>query len=353
MGEGAYNVFKDTPKEYEDEPEVTKSYSTTTKHRSSSRSSDCDFLYSPNVVLPALKCGYRRPYALYYAKTVVQNRKKRKDDPVSDCIEVARLVGVKVVQVSKHDLNDMAQQRPHQGVVLETSKLQETYIKALGPLSADNKYKVMIEGVEKEFICKPNEPPVWLALDEVVDPQNLGAIMRTAMFMGVDGVVVCHKNSAPLSAVASKASAGALEERPTYGVTSLMKLVQESQANGWDVIGAHISFGSKRNRPLHTWPETGVDKPTLLIVGNEGKGLRDQIAKQCDAFIQIPNVNAEESVVESLNVSVATGIVLAKLMNGRFMNLPKNLKMYPHRIHSHKIKKSKDDDDDDDDEDDD
>jgi len=110
--------------------------------------------------------------------------------------------------------------------VLETSKLEETYIKALGPLSADNTYTVMIRGVEKEFICKPNEPPVWLALDEVVDPQNLGAIMRTAMFMGVDGVIVCHKNSAPLSAVASKASAGALEERPTYGVTSLMNLVQ-------------------------------------------------------------------------------------------------------------------------------
>jgi tRNA C32,U32 (ribose-2'-O)-methylase TrmJ len=86
-------------------------------------------------------------------------------------------------------------------------------------------------------------------------------------------------------------------------------------------------------------------------VGNEGKGLRNHIAKQCDAFIQIPNVNAEESVVESLNVSVATGIVLAKLMNGRFMNMPKNLKMYPHRIHVHKTRKSRDDDDSDDEDD--
>jgi hypothetical protein len=76
MREDAYNVFEDTPNKHEDRPTVTKSYSTTTKHRSSSRSSNCDFLYSPNVILPALKSGFRRPYALYYAKTVVQNRKK-------------------------------------------------------------------------------------------------------------------------------------------------------------------------------------------------------------------------------------------------------------------------------------
>ncbi|KAG0240315.1 hypothetical protein BGX31_002067 [Mortierella sp. GBA43] len=295
--------------------------------------------------------GFRTPYTLYYANTIVQKRKKIRYDPVAECIGIAEKAGIRVVKVSKHDLNDMSQQRPHQGVVLEASKLEELYIKALSPLSPDNTYTLMVKGMERTFSCRPNEPPVWIALDEVVDPQNLGAIMRTAMFMGVDGVIVCHKNSAPLSPTASKASAGAMEERPTYGVTSLMKLVQESRENGWDIVGAHLSNGSKRNRLFHTWPETGVDKPTLLIMGNEGNGLRKQIANQCDSFIQIPCLNANDSIVESLNVSVATGVILSKLMRGRYLNLPKNLKMYPHRP------SRKDDDDDrgdyDDDDDDD
>ncbi|KAF9985625.1 hypothetical protein BGZ65_010332 [Modicella reniformis] len=224
------------------------------------------------------------------------------------------------------------------GVVLEASKLEETFVKALGPVSEDNTYNVMIRGMSKKFIFQPDEPPVWIALDEVVDPQNLGAIMRTALFMGVDGVIICHKNSAPLSAVASKASAGAIEERPTYGVTSLMRLIQISQSNGWHVVGAHLSPDLKRSRPLHTWPVTGVDQPTLLIMGNEGNGLRKQIADQCDSFIQIPCVNNNDSVVDSLNVSVATGIILAKLMNGRFLNLPMNLKKFPHRISTKDLK---------------
>lgn len=74
--EDAYNIFDDSPKEQEDQPTMTRPSNTATKPRSSSRPFDCDFLYSPNVILPALKNGFRRPYALYYAKTVVQNRKR-------------------------------------------------------------------------------------------------------------------------------------------------------------------------------------------------------------------------------------------------------------------------------------
>ncbi|KAG0361038.1 hypothetical protein BGZ54_009267 [Gamsiella multidivaricata] len=294
-------------------------------------SSDYDYLYSPNVVLSALKNDLRTPHTLYYLRTITQNRKRLLADPVAECIRAAQAAGVKVVKTTKHELNEMAQQRPHQGIVLEASKLPEVYVKGLGPVSVDNEYTLDGKTRNRTFVGRKDEPPVWIALDEVVDPQNLGAILRTAFFMGVDGVVVCHKNSAPLSAVVAKASAGALEVRPTYGVQSLMKFIQASQKNGWHVVGAHVTYGSKRNRPWHTWPSTGVEQPTLLIMGNEGNGLRKQIMGQCDSFIQIPCLSTTESNVDSLNVSVATGIILSKLMGGRFLSLPKNLKKFPLR----------------------
>ncbi|KAF8936170.1 hypothetical protein BGZ58_004494 [Dissophora ornata] len=218
-----------------------------------------------------------------------------------------------------------------QGVILEASKLPHIFVKALGPVSDQNQYQLISKSGETMFRCREKEPPVWIALDEVVDPQNLGAILRTALFLGVDGVIVCHKNSSPLSAVVAKASVGALEVRPTYGVSSLMRFIQDSQKNGWHVVGAHVTFGSKRSRPLHTWPDTGVDQPTLLVMGSEGNGLRKQIMNQCDSFIQVPSLGTAVSNVDSLNVSVATGIILSKLMGGRFLSLPKNLKKFPLR----------------------
>ncbi|KAF9901690.1 hypothetical protein EC991_005795 [Linnemannia zychae] len=314
---------------------------------SQNMSSEHDYLYSPNVVIPALTNGFRSPYKLYYSQTIAQNRKKRKDDPVADCIQLARQKNVPVIKTDKHQLNEMAGQRPHQGVILEASRLKEVMVSGLGPVSTETNNYLLIpkaSGSGKEFSAREKEPPVWIALDEVVDPQNLGAILRTSLFLGVDGVVVCHKNSAPLSAVVAKASAGALEERPTYGVSSLMNFIKKSQENGWHVVGAHVTYGSKRSRPIHTWPETGVDQPTLLVMGSEGNGLRKQIMNQCDSFIQIPTLAGVHTGVDSLNVSVATGVILSKLMGGRFLSLPKNLRKFPHRGLGHSIAGTESDD---------
>ncbi|KAG0049289.1 hypothetical protein BGZ83_005899 [Gryganskiella cystojenkinii] len=297
---------------------------------------DRDYLYSPNVVLPALKQDLRTPYKLYYSHTQIQNRKKMKQDPIADCIAAANERGIPVVKTTKHDLNTLSGQRPHQGVILEASKLEQHHITGLGEVATpegEDRQEYVLQGskASPRFISPSNEHPVWVACDEVVDPQNLGSILRSSMFLGVDGVVVCHKNSTPLSAVVAKASVGALETRPTYGVKSLMKFIQNSQKNGWHVVGAHVTYGSKRNQPIHRWPETGVSQPTILIMGSEGDGLRKQIVNQCDSFIQIPNLSKITSNVDSLNVGVATGIILTKLMGGRFLQLPENLKKYPLR----------------------
>jgi 21S rRNA (GM2251-2'-O)-methyltransferase len=109
-------------------------------------------------------------------------------------------LGLQITTVSKHDLNMLVNQgggsgRPHNGVVIDASALEPVPIDSLpkwNPPSPSSEGK------------KKKNPPIWLALDEVVDPQNLGAILRTAKFLGVSGVVVCAKNSAPLSPVVSK-----------------------------------------------------------------------------------------------------------------------------------------------------
>ncbi|KAF9583804.1 hypothetical protein BGW38_008475 [Lunasporangiospora selenospora] len=300
-------------REYDDDIERDSSSSV-------SLSNEYDYLYSPTVVLPALKNDLRTPKTLYYFRPEYKKRKNPPHDPTLDCISIAREKGISVIKVSKHELNRLSGQRPHQGVVLEATKLDPLAMNKLGEVDENGNY-LIIGKKNRSFESQVGEPPVWLALDEVVDPQNLGAILRTAFFMGTNGVVVCQKNSAPLSATVAKASSGALEIRPTYSVRSLMKFIQESQKAGWYVVGAHVTYGSKRNRPIHTWPETGVSQPTLLVLGNEGNGLRKQIMRQCDAFIQIPPLALRESEVDSLNVSVATGIILSKLMGGRFSNI--------------------------------
>lgn len=165
-----------------------------------------------------------------------------------------------------------------------------------------------------------NPQPVWLVLDEVMDPQNLGALLRSAYFLGSQGVIVCSKNSASLSATVSKASAGAMELRPVYSAKNLMQFLEQSKQVGWQVIGSALSSESVPAGKLT------IDKPTLLVMGNEGRGLRTNVLRLCDVLVQIEGGNHAGEVgkprgaldgddgLDSLNVSVAAGILLHKLL---------------------------------------
>ena len=154
---------------------------------------------------------------------------------------------------------------------------------------------------------------MWLALDEVVDPQNLGAVLRSAHFLGVDGVVVCAKNSAPLSPVVSKASSGAAEARETYASRGAMsQFLERASRDGWAVLGAAAD-----SRDAKDVGEVEVTGPTVLVVGNEGRGLRTNVRRACGSMVKIDGASrvrddgdAAGASVDSLNVSVATGILL-------------------------------------------
>ena len=207
--------------------------------------------------------------------------------------------------VSKHDLNMLTAApsvngktigggvRPHNGVALDASPLSPTPIDALPKWNGGG------------------SPPVWLALDEVVDPQNLGAIVRTAHFLNVDGVVVCAKNSAPLSPVTSKASSGAIESVEVFSANVMHRFLSRCAEDGWVVLGAAGEAGARDIDEI----ASSVTKPTVLVMGNESDGLRTNVRRACGALVRVPGGD-DASTVDSLNVSVATGILLHALIRG-------------------------------------
>ena len=241
-----------------------------------------EFVYGIAPVLAALKAGRRSKHSLY-----VLEESRRKESRLDTVEALARENDVDIVQVEKGLLNEAVNDRPHQGCILCASKLDFAVLEEWTP---------------------PTEGAGWLALDEIVDPQNLGSLCRTARFLGAS-VIVSAKNSAPLSAAASKASAGAIEEAPVYAVPNLPRALEDAKAQGWRVLGAGVGESSV--------PVSGLDptQPSVLVVGSEGEGLRTTVRRACDALVQVGSA-PDNSGVDSLNVGVAGAILLHHLLGG-------------------------------------
>ncbi|KAK6941454.1 tRNA/rRNA methyltransferase, SpoU type [Dillenia turbinata] len=275
-------------------------------------------VYGVGPILAALSAGRREFYALYVQEGIdlsSNNRKKKDKKGFEKILRIAERIGLSKKEVSKHDLNMVVDNRPHQGLVLDASPLELVNIRELDSVSVDGEIG-----------------PLWVALDEVTDPQNLGAIIRSSYFFGASGVVLCAKNSAPLSGVVSKASAGSLEIMELRSCKNMMQFLSSSAENGWRVLGGSVSA---RALPLN---EVAPGPPTILVLGSEGTGLRPLVERSCNDLIRIPgnfsvdltagveeNETAEMDsghspeafrsflAVESLNVSVAAGVLLHHL----------------------------------------
>ena len=166
-------------------------------------------------------------------------------------------------------------------------------------------------------------------MDEVVDPQNLGSLLRTSYFLGIDGVVICSKNSAPLSPAVSKASSGALEvfQNKLYHTNNMRKLLLNSIELGYYTIGASIdTIGTNTVLDLSSNHDCDKiqDKDVILVLGNEGHGMRKSILSVCNALMKISNgyeksfSDSRSIKVDSLNVAVSGGIILHHLLKQRF-----------------------------------
>ncbi|KAI7871082.1 Alpha/beta knot methyltransferase [Spinellus fusiger] len=251
-----------------------------------------DYVYGHASVMAALKANKRSLLEKVYFQ---YNKEDKKESPMVESIrEMCKTKNIPTIVTDKGALNNLTGDRPHQGVVLHASYLSPTHMTHLDPVHTPEHQR----------------PPVWIALDEVQDPNNLGSILRTAHFLGMEGVLLCSKNSAPLNGTVSKVSAGAMELMPIHATSSLVRCLKTSKENGWHVMGA---LHKQLMDPHHTMAQ----QPILLVLGNEATGLRTNIKYLCDSFVTIPGSTGRPSYqgsVDSLNVGVAAGVLMSSLL---------------------------------------
>lgn len=310
-----------------------------------------EFVYGTSAVLAALEANKR----VSYARLLLQGTGGQ-DDKI---VQLAKQRGIYVEQVDKHRLNILSNYNPHNGVVLETRPLELSELKKLGPVINNRdlqhtEYEVfedelggIVEPVTKQVVrekillnknANSNKingtdevvfNPFGVFIDEVTDPYNLGAIIRSAYFLGADFVVVTAKNSAPLNGVVAKASSGALELVDLYVTHKPMTFMLESQANGWRFVSAGVTQVQFSQDPKASM-EKAIDSdslkdlltvhPCILVLGSEGKGIRKNILSRSDYVVLVESyredVNDGSSVVDSLNVSVAGSLLMHQFLHG-------------------------------------
>ena len=184
---------------------------------------DGDELYGMISVMKAITSGRRDIRELLVQDANEMTNKKDKLF-AADLLSLANLKGIRIRTFSKHDLNMLTENKNHQGFVLRAS-----------PLQVDK-----LESLPKSDVFK-----CVLALDAIEDPQNLGSLLRTSYFLGVDRVVTRGINSAPLSPAVSNISCGATEFLPVSRVDSLMKFLEKSRENGWQVRSIRSNLNSR------------------------------------------------------------------------------------------------------------
>lgn len=238
-------------------------------------------------------------FGLHAVRTLLQQRperaallilqKGREDARINELVQLAQARSIKTEWRDGRELDRLAGDERHQGACLQ--------IRSVGVLG---------EGALDELLDATSTPPLLLVLDGVQDPHNLGACLRTADAAGVRAVIVPKDRAAGLSAIVRKVASGAAETVPLIQVTNLARTLRwlkerEIWIVGTDDQAEQSLFASKLTGPL------------ALVLGAEGAGLRRLTRENCDALVSIPM----SGVVESLNVSVAAGVLLYEAVRQR------------------------------------
>ncbi len=206
--------------------------------------------------------------------------------------QLARQNGVQCVEVNKQKFRELVSDTTTQGVVAIVGSKE--YV------SPD-----AILNVAKER----NEPAFLLVLDEIQDPQNLGAIIRTAECAGAHGVIIPKHHSTTVNQTVTKTSAGASEHMPIAKVTNIATTLDELKHQGLWIVGADVE-GSR------LYYEVDYKTPVALVIGNEGEGMRRLVKEKCDFLVKIPL----RGKIGSLNASVAAALVMYEVVRARTGN---------------------------------
>lgn len=239
-----------------------------------------DLLWGINPIVEALKNEPNR-----ISEIIAQ--KDKRGTRFDELYELARINKIKVNYVDHLKLiGEGAFDARHQGVIAKVSQAD---------LMDFNDFLAKFEKA-----VQAGEKPRVLVCDTLQDPQNLGAVIRSALASGAIGVLLTRERSAPLGGTAAKASAGAISHIDICQVTNLVKSLAELKK-----VGAWV-FGAIKDADAVSVYESDLDVPACIVVGSEGKGIRPLVRKECDIMISIPM----EGNLDSLNISVAAAVIL-------------------------------------------
>jgi 23S rRNA (guanosine2251-2'-O)-methyltransferase len=216
--------------------------------------------------------------------------KGRQDTRIEEIVQLARAQNIPVRFEDRNQLDRLANSHDHQGVVAIVAARPPTTLEDI--LDHANKSK--------------GQMGLIVLLDGVEDPHNLGAIIRTALAAGAHGIVIPERRAAGLTDTVARASAGALAHLPVAKVTNLARTMEELKEAGYWLVGLDEN-GEK------SYTEVDYTTPTGIVMGGEGSGLHELTRKRCDFVVSLPT----SGPVKSLNVSVATGVVLFEALRQR------------------------------------
>jgi 23S rRNA (guanosine2251-2'-O)-methyltransferase len=233
-------------------------------------------------VLEALKAG--RP-----VQRLLVSDQRRQDRDVQTILRLARECGAEVRFANREALNREAPGTNHQGVIAIAASKQYATLDDILALPA-----------------RQGKTPLFLVLDGVEDPRNLGAILRTADAAGVHGVIIPERRATGLTETVAKAAAGAVEHVPVVKVVNIVNTLKELKKAGVWVAGAEAGGETVY------WKADFV-RPTALVLGGEDRGVRRLVRERCDYLVSLPLLGR----ISSLNVSVAAGILLYEALRQR------------------------------------
>ena len=215
----------------------------------------------------------------------------RQDKRLGQAVDDLVALGIDIEKVDRKRLDRLADNNNHQGIVIE--------VEMPGELS-ESELKTAVENL--------TETALFLVLDNVQDPHNLGACLRTADAAGVHGVIITKDNATGITPTVCKVASGAAETVPVYQVTNLSRTLRWLKGEGLWIMGA-------AGDTAQTVYKTDFTAPMALVVGAEGKGLRRLTKEQCDVLVAVPMLGQ----VDSLNLSVATGVLLYEAVRQRLL----------------------------------
>lgn len=209
---------------------------------------------------------------------------------ISEILKLAKEKGVQIQYVPKNKLDTLSENEVHQGILATISAYQYAQLDDLFKRAEQQK-----------------ENPFFIILDGVEDPHNLGSIMRTADAVGAHGIIIPKRRSVGLTSVVAKTSTGAIEHVPVVRVTNLTQTIEVLKEKGVWVFATDMT-----GKSYHQWDVTGA---LAVVIGNEGKGVSRLVKESADELITIQM----KGHVQSLNASVAAGVLLYEVFRGRYL----------------------------------